>query len=502
MKVEDLDKVKEKPAAPRRTEPAHAMPTALSNHGKTRPWLWLLVIGALVAGGYAVNRRYPELVKKLTKGNPVQNTRFGPRQIPVVVATAKKGDLPVYLEGLGTVTALNTVTVRSRVDGELIKVAFTEGQMVKEGDLLAEIDPRPYEVQLSQAQGQLAKDQAALTFAKLDLQRYQSAPGTIVTQQQRDTAVAQVGQNEGIVKSDQAQIDAIKLQLVYCRITAPISGRVGLRMMDEGNLVRANDSTGLAVITQLEPISLVFSLSEDVLPQVLRARASDKPLTVEAQNRDKTQTLATGTLLAVDNQVDPSTLMVKLKALFENKDHSLYPNQAVNVRLLVDTRKDVVLIPMAAVQHAPDGSMFVYVVNRETAEESGEQHPGGSAAGGGQHSDRSGAAHGESKAGMHAPAHGEHGHGGDAGDRPSGLNGSVDIVTITIGPSEGEMVVVESGLSAGQIVVTDGVDKLQPGSKILGLWPHKTAPTTQTAPGLHAESQPETSTRPAGHRKR
>ena len=277
MKVEEINSVKHGGgASPKASPPATAASPgapAKSARPKSRAWLWVLVLSALATTGYTLYKRYPDLAARLLAPAKPVHARPGPRSVPVVVAPARRGDLPVYLDGLGNVAALNTVTVRSRVDGEVINVAFVEGQSVHEGDLLAEIDPRPYQVQLAQAEGQLAKDQAALKFAKLDLARYESAPGTIVTQQQRDTAVAQVGQNEGLVKSDEGQIAAIMLQLTYCRITAPISGRIGLRLVDKGNLVRANDPNGLLVITQIEPISVVFSLSEDVLPQLLRRAA-------------------------------------------------------------------------------------------------------------------------------------------------------------------------------------------------------------------------------------
>lgn len=432
-----------------------------------RRWPWLLAIIVLAGAGYETHRRYPELASGLLSRTKPAVVRQGSRTVPVVVAKVRQGDLPIYLDGLGTATALNTVTVRSRVDGEIIKLAFVEGSMVHQGDLLAEIDPRPYQVQLAQAQGQLAKDEAALNFSKLDLARYESAPKNIVTQQQRDTAIAQVGQNEGLVKSDQAQIQAIQLQLTYCRIIAPISGRVGLRIVDQGNLVRANDPSGLAVITQLEPISVVFSLSEDVLPQILKAKASGAPLSVQAQNRDKTVTLATGSLLAIDNQVDSATLMIKLKAVFENQQHTLFPNQAVNIRLLVDTRKNVLLIPAAAVQHRPDASTFVYVVQVETASQTGQRS--------GSHDRAQKSTEGKPQS-RPAAAYGE-----DAAPR---LEGTVALRTITVGPSEGDLVVIESGLKADEIVVTDGVDKLQPGSTVSAqLAPpvatQKAAPTTQ-----------------------
>ncbi|GAB6039190.1 MdtA/MuxA family multidrug efflux RND transporter periplasmic adaptor subunit [Fundidesulfovibrio butyratiphilus] len=286
----------------------------------------------------------------------------GARRAPVLAAQAQRKDVPLYLVGLGTVTPERTVTVRSRVDGELQKVFFTEGQVVKQGDPLARIDPRPFEAQITQAAGQLARDQALLANARLDLARYKGlAANEFIAKQQYDTQLALVRQYEGQVKNDQGVLENAKLQLVYSRIAAPVSGRVGLRLVDPGNMVRATDTGGLVVITQLEPIGVVFSIAEDNLPRVRQALAAGHAPSVEAFDREQKVKLAQGQLASMDNQVDLSTGTVKLKAAFANADHALFPNQFVNARLLAEVRKDAVVVPAQAVQRGPRGA-FVYVV--------------------------------------------------------------------------------------------------------------------------------------------
>ncbi len=382
------------------TQSEQVSPSKQGGHG----WMVWLVVVVLGTGGYFGYRWYAGTDDKAHAGTP---TTQPARVMPVVVATAHRRDLPIYLNGLGTVTALNTVTVRSRVDGQLLKVDYTEGQEVKQDQVLAEVDPRAFQVQLEQAEGQYARDQALLKNAKLDLARYESARDA-VPQQQVDTAASVVGQYEGATKTDQAAIDNAKLQLGYTHITAPISGKIGLRLVDQGNMVHAGDANGLAVITQVQPIAIVFSLPQDDLSQILKATDRNRELAVDAYSRDMSEKIAVGKLLAVDNQIDTSTATAKLKAVFDNKDRTLFPNQFVNVRMLVNTIHDAVVVPTAAIQRSPQG-MFVYVVKSDQ---------------------------------------------------------TVENRTVTLGPSEGDFTTIEQGLAENEIVVTDGVDKLRPGMSV------------------------------------
>jgi membrane fusion protein, multidrug efflux system len=315
----------------------------------------VLLLVAVGVGGLALSGAWHSAARA-QGGGPT------PPRVSVAIALARTRDVSVYLNGLGAVTPLNTVTVRSRVDGELIAVRFQEGQIVSRGELLAEIDPRPFEAQLTQFQGQLERDQALLDNARLDLERFQELVKTdAVPRQQLDTQVSLVHQLEGTVKNDQGQIEATKVQLVYCRITSPISGRVGLRLVDPGNIVHAADTGGLVIVTQLQPITVIFTIPEDSIPTVLEQLGRGVRLPVQAYDREQRKKLADGALLTIDNQVDPTTGTVRLKAQFPNTDNRLFPSQFVNARLLIETRRGATVVPTAAVQQSSRGS-FVYVV--------------------------------------------------------------------------------------------------------------------------------------------
>jgi multidrug efflux system membrane fusion protein len=366
---------------------------------------WLLAIGAAAVVVYLV---YPHVMHGQPTRTPPARAA-GPTGVPVTAAVAKTGDLGVYLTGLGTVTPIATVTVRTRVDGQLMNVAFREGQIVHRGELLARIDPRPFQVQLAQAEGQLSKDTASLENARVDLHRYEVLiQQDSVPRQQLDAQVALVHQFEGTLKSDQAQVDSARLNLTYTSVTAPITGRIGLRLVDPGNIVHAADQNGLVVITQVDPISVVFAIPQDNLPAVLTPLREGRRLEVDAYDRELTNKLAGGSLLTADNEIDPATGTVRLKAVFAHANGSLFPNRFVNARLLVDTLRGVVLVPGASIQHGAQ-SPFVYVVKRDD---------------------------------------------------------TVEMRTVTIGPSEGDQTSITRGLSRGEVVVVDGVDKLQPGGKV------------------------------------
>jgi multidrug efflux system membrane fusion protein len=329
--------------------------------------------------------------------------------VPIGVTAVEKGDMPVTLSQLGTVTPLAMVTVKTQLSGYLVQVGFQEGQMVKKGDFLAQIDPRPYQVALEQAQAQLAKDQALLRNAQVDLQRYNTLVSqNSIAKQTRDTQVSLVAQDEATVKVDQAQIDAQKLNLTYCRIVSPVTGRVGLRQVDAGNYVQTSDPNGIVVVTQLQPISVIFTLPEDNLPEVMKRVRAGAVLPVTAYDRTGATELAGGKLDTVDNQIDTTTGTVKLRAIFDNEQLALFPNQFVNVKLLVNTLHDADLVPNSAIQRGAPGT-FVYVAKPDR---------------------------------------------------------TVAVQKVKLGPSDGQRIAILSGLEPGESVVTDGADRLRDGAKV------------------------------------
>lgn len=354
---------------------AHGSRPAEPRPPRKRGLIWLVLLLVIVGvAGYAVWRAGQPIASQAAQdaGRGGGGGRGGGRgaagagPIPVVVADVARSSVPVILNGLGNVTAFYTVTVKSRVDGQLMKIDFHEGDFVKEGQVLAEIDPRPFQVQLELAQATLLHDQALLKNAKVDVERYTQLLATdAIPKQQLDTQVALVAQDEATVQQDAANIDNAKLQLTYAKVTAPISGVVGLRLVDPGNIVHASDATGMVVITQLQPISVLFTIPEDSLPQVTQKLRGGAHLSVEAYNRDNSKKLATGTLVSVDNQIDNTTGTSKLKAVFDNKDNALFPQQFVNIHLLVDSLSNQLVVPNVAVQNGQQGT-FVYVVDADS----------------------------------------------------------------------------------------------------------------------------------------
>src|SRR5438093_6729395 len=405
-KTHESEKLREQPATEAGVIDSE-QPALTRPDPRVRLWKWIalvvVVIAAAVAGWFWFGHSSEEQAKAKGKGDP------NARTMPVVAAPARKGNIDVRIDALGTVTPRNMVVVHSRVDGQLLGVGFREGQEVKKGDVLAQIDPRPFEVQLTQANGQMARDQAQLKNAQVDLERYR----TLLTQdsiskQQVDTQEALVRQYQGAVQSDQGAIDNAKLQITYARIVAPISGRVGLRQVDPGNMVHASDSNGLVTITQVQPITVIYPVPEDNVPRIVKRVQSGQEVAVEAFDRSGKNKLATGRLLTFDNQIDTATGTVKLKAEFPNQDAALFPNQFVNVRMAVETRQDVTLAPTAAIQRGAPGT-FVFLVKQDQ---------------------------------------------------------SVAMTLVKLGAIEGENAEVQSGLEPGNLVVVDGADKLRDGSKV------------------------------------
>ena len=394
---------------------------------RPRRWRWWLV-AMLILGALLVVRQH-----RVTRRAATAPVAAEP--IPITAAPTQQGALPVTYRSLGTVTPLATVTVRTRISGYLDKVAFQEGQMVRTGDLLALVDPRPYQVALRQAQATLARDQALLANAETDLERYrQLLTQDSIARQQVDTQESLVRQYRGTVAMDRAAVDDARLNLDYCSIQAPVSGRVGLRRVDVGNYVQPSDQDGLVVITQIDPISVVFTLPESRLPDVLPRLHQHQPLTVTAFDRNAAKALAAGTLLTLDNQVDPATGTVRARALFGNKEQILFPNQFVNAELLIDTRQNTLLIPSRAVQQGAEGP-FVYVVS----------------------------------------------------------DGHAHVRPVTTDLEASGQTAILQGLALGEQVVTDGVDRLREGTAVQVVPPGQNATTPQeTPPATSMPAAPDT----------
>ena len=384
----------------RRAAPA---PPIIKSRGRRAGGLivGLIVLVGIVLGSY-------ELVRLFRASPPAARTPPAPAQ-PVGAATVGQGDIRIVVNGLGTVTPIATVTVQTQISGQLLEVAFTEGQMVKKGDFLAQVDPRPYELQQAQFEGQLARDQGVLAQARVDLERYKKlAEQNSIALQQYEDQVYIVQQDEGTVKLDQAQIDQQKLNVLYCHIVSPVTGRVGLRLVDPGNYIQTSTATGIAVVTQMQPITVIFPIPEDDLPEIMPQLNAGTPLQVLTYDRANVKLLATGLVTALDSQIDTTTGTVKVRAQFDNADYALFPNQFVNAQLLVRTLQNVVTVPSAAIQRGAPGT-YVYVINADN---------------------------------------------------------TVSVRPISVGPTDAAMVHVKSGLTIGERVVVDGTDRLRDGARV------------------------------------
>src|SRR5258705_2720512 len=384
----------DEPVSPNRRVPSYR---------RVRRFIGWLAFALLLGGAFIFFHRLDTGKAKTNK--PTSS----PSALAITTATAQKGNIGVYVNALGSVTPLNTVTVKSRVDGQLMSVNYREGQMVRQGEVLVEIEPRAFQALLTQAEGQYERDKALLDNANIDLNRYQTAYAkNAIPKQQLDTQVALVHQDEGIVKNDQGVIENARVQLAYCHITSPISGRVGLRLSDPGNIVHASDTTGMLVITQVQPISVIFSVAEDYLPQIQQQLRRGNRLSVDAFDRTQQKKISSGSLLTFDNQIDTTTGTIKLKAIFPNTDLALFPNQFVNARLLGNMQRDVTLVPTAAIQRNAQGA-FVFVLQPDQ---------------------------------------------------------TVAMQAVSVGTTDGNVTAVQ-GVKAGDTIAVDGFDKLQNGVKVV-----------------------------------
>jgi multidrug efflux system membrane fusion protein len=427
-----MDESYERPQIETKPAPMTRAPVVV-RPSRLRGLLLPLLVLALASGAawYWFGKPAPQTAGRARPGQTAET----PPQ-PVGAESISTGDIRIILNELGTVTPLANVTVKTQINGQLVDVGFQEGQLVKKGDFLAQIDPRPYQVALEQAQATLAKDQALLGQAQADLKRFETlAKQNSIAQQQAEDQRFLVAQDQAATQVDQAQIDSAKLNLTYAHIIAPVGGRVGLRQVDPGNYVQTSDANGLVVLTQIEPISVIFTVTEDNLPAVMKRSHAGAKLQVQAFDRSNTTLLATGTLTNVDNQINTTTGTVNIRATFDNPEDALYPNQFVNARLLVDTLTGVVRVPVAAVQQGAPGS-YVYVI---------------------------------------------------------GADNTVSVRPVKLGPTDGAYTQVVSGLNAGDRVVTDGTDRLRDGQKVTIPPPPGTTPAaaagTQPAAGQRRRSQ-------------
>ncbi len=478
------------PPDPHRALPAHAgegTPGRGQNQaehsGGSRITKWVVLLVVLAAVAFAVWRIRNNGKEQAAEAQ--KSAAAADRPIPVLTTPVVQRPMPIYLTALGTVTAYNTVTIKSRVDGQLLRVPVREGQAVRQGQLLMEIDPRPYQATLAQAQGQLAKDQATAKNADAEAARYTALyQAGVVSKESQQSQVSGAGQASGAIQADQAAIQAAQVNLAYTKITSPINGIVGLRQVDPGNIVHASDTTGLIVVTQVQPIAVIFTLPEDQLPDVLGRTRAGQHLPVEAFDRSETTHLASGSLLTVDNQIDTSTGTDKVKAVFDNKDGALFPNQFVNVRLILQQRPNSIVVPAAAIQTGSQGS-FVYVVKQ--GDPPADQQRANRA------SLDTSIAEGTKSAAPPAGAGASGGGAGGAGSHPSGPSFYVEAQTVKVDVTEGSQVILGGGVNPGDEIVIDGQEKLRAGSRVI---PHASKSNVSGSAGNGSASLPGTASGP------